>query len=216
MGSVTLLAEIQHETICCTNVFPVSEWQYIGCSVLGSTMARSNIRAKSSLTSRGLCCRLAWRTVSVNQKKVLTGCSGYADRGARWEHKLKRQSSKAGCFKICSLSCIELYRCAPFVVIFHFTGLSQTDQSSQWMLPLLPSKHTPNCSQKSGPPEWLAAWARHLLSKITPSCCSLFSQNRAGPSHVVDYKILTTEPVSHKLRLLILKLSTACTNHNKS
>lgn len=70
MGSVTLLAEFQHETICCTNVFPVSEWQYIGCSVQGSTtMARSNIRAKSSLTSGGLSCRLAWQTVSVNQKE---------------------------------------------------------------------------------------------------------------------------------------------------
>lgn len=197
-----LLAEIQDETIWCTNVFPVhqcdlSEWQYIGCRVQGSTtMAWPNIRAKSSLTGGGLGWRLAWRTVCVDQGEFgwATAAPQTAEQGSMLGHKLKRQSLKAGrlgfahshAFSFTAALCLQICSTSP------------TCPVSECLL-----YHHPICSQTFGPPERLAAWARCLLSKMIPSHHSFSSRTEEG--HAIYWTLLHNPPTTRAVDLFQTK-----------
>lgn len=136
------------EAICRTNVSPVHQcdvlwWEYIGCRVQGHpTMARPNIRAKSSLTGGGLSCRLAWRTVCLDQSEFCwaTAATKEGWTGRHAGTQIDKAELESWALRICPLSYFQLYCCAVCADIFHFTDLSFSDWSSECLLYCHPSR----------------------------------------------------------------------------
>lgn len=138
----------------------------------GSAAARPGIRVKSSLTGGGLSCRLAWRTVCLDQS-TWARTEGWRGRWATAQID-KTNHKSFGVFGVSPLS--FYYDCKCRCVPLHWL----LQWLLQWMFALLPSKHRRICSQKSGPPQKLTAWARCLLSKIIPSRPIFFFQGSKG------------------------------------
>lgn len=143
------------EAIYCTKVSPLHQcdvfwWEYISCREQGSaTVAWPNVRAKSGVTGGGLSCRLAWRTVCLDQSEFgrATAATQRAEQGGMLRHKLKRQSLKAGCSGF-----------------FHSLTLSFTAELCMQL-----NSTTLTCPSGAGPvsvcPTAIQAWS-NLLTKV--------------------------------------------------
>lgn len=136
------------EALYCTNFSPVHQcdvlqWEYIGCRVQGSaTIAWPNTGAKSSLTGGGLSCRLAWRTVCLDQSEFCWATAAHKEGwpGRHAETQIDEAELESRAFRICPLSYFHLRCCAVCADVFHFTDLSFSERSSKCLFYCHPSR----------------------------------------------------------------------------